>query len=55
MGFAEVLTLIFITLKLTDVISWSWWLVLLPEIVAVGLYVAFTILMVVGYSAAKKF
>ena len=28
--FAPALTLIFITLKLTDVIDWSWWLVLGP-------------------------
>ena len=29
-GFLDVLTLIFITLKLTDVINWSWWAVLSP-------------------------
>lgn len=28
--FLDVLTLIFITLKLTDVINWSWWAVLSP-------------------------
>lgn len=28
--FLEILTLIFITLKLTAVIDWSWWFVLLP-------------------------
>ncbi len=30
MGFFTILALIFITLKLTGVIAWSWWLVLLP-------------------------
>ncbi|CAH9012397.1 hypothetical protein VPHF35G1_0044 [Vibrio phage F35 g1] len=30
LGFFSVITLIFITLKLTEVIDWSWWLVLLP-------------------------
>ena len=30
-GFYGFLTLIFITLKLTDHIDWSWWLVLLPS------------------------
>lgn len=30
LGFFSILTLIFITLKLTEVITWSWWLVLLP-------------------------
>jgi hypothetical protein len=30
MGFFSTLTLIFIVLKLTGVIAWSWWIVLLP-------------------------
>lgn len=30
MGMFETLGLIFIVLKLCDVIDWSWWLVLLP-------------------------
>lgn len=29
-GFLGLLTLIFITLKLTNVINWSWWWVLAP-------------------------
>lgn len=29
-GFLSILTLIFITLKLMNIITWSWWLVLLP-------------------------
>ena len=36
MGFIDIVTLIFIVLKLTGVITWSWWLILLPEI-AVGI------------------
>jgi hypothetical protein len=32
MNFLPALQLIFITLKLTKVINWSWWLVLLPTI-----------------------
>lgn len=35
MGIAEVLTIIFVVLKLTGVISWSWWFVFLPELVSV--------------------
>lgn len=38
MGFTEALTIIFIVLKLLGVISWSWWLVLLPEILAFAVY-----------------
>lgn len=37
MGFTEVLTLIFVVLKLTGVIDWSWWLVFTPSIAA-GLF-----------------
>jgi hypothetical protein len=29
-GFAGLLTILFIALKLTDVITWSWWWVLSP-------------------------
>lgn len=39
MGFTEILTIIFVLLKVFGVISWSWWLVFLPEIIAVVLYV----------------
>lgn len=46
-GFLGVLTLIFITLKLTAVITWSWWLVLLPVyggfVVIAGLMLLFLI------------
>lgn len=51
MGFTEILTLIFIVLKLTGVISWSWWLVCLPEIIAFVLYVV--ICTIAALSATK--
>jgi hypothetical protein len=41
-GFFGLLTLIFITLKLTGYIEWSWWLVLMPLFVPV--IIIFTIL-----------
>ena len=47
MGFCELLTIVFIVLKLVGVISWSWWLVLLPEIIAVLFYVAIIIFRVI--------
>lgn len=40
MGFTEILTIVFIVLKLLGVVSWSWWLVLLPEIIMGVVYVA---------------
>jgi hypothetical protein len=40
-GFFGLLTVLFIGLKLTNVITWSWWLVMLPMYgpVALGLVV----------------
>lgn len=40
MGFTEILTIIFIVLKLLGVITWAWWVCLLPEIIAGVLYCA---------------
>lgn len=49
MGFLEILTLIFITLKLIKVIKWSWLLVLMPEIIAIVIYlIIFTIVIFSG-------
>ena len=39
MGVTEVLTIVFVVLKLLGKIGWSWWLVLLPEIIGLALYV----------------
>lgn len=53
MGILEVLTIVFIVLKLIGTIGWSWWLVLLPEIIAVviyGLWVSF-----IGWITFKNF
>ena len=47
MGFCELLTIVFIVLKLVGVISWSWWLVLLPEIIAVLFYIAIIVFRVI--------
>lgn len=44
MRFTEILTIIFVVCKLLGLITWSWWLVLLPEIIAVSIY----ILVIVG-------
>ncbi len=53
MGFTEILTVVFIALKLIGVIGWSWWLVLLPEIIAVVFYIA-VFLFVVLFSAKQE-
>ena len=54
MGFLEVLTIIFILLKVFGVVSWSWWLVLLPEIIAVALYVIIFVIQVVSFVKISK-
>lgn len=54
MGFAEILTIIFVLLKVFNVITWSWWLVFLPEIIAVGLYIVFFILGILGVNVGAR-
>lgn len=48
-GFSGLLTIAFIILKLCGVINWSWWLVLLPLIISIGLPIAIILLMFLGY------
>ena len=38
MDLATGLTLLFVALKLTNVIAWPWWLVFMPIIAGVGLF-----------------
>jgi len=45
-GFAGLLTILFIGLKLTGYISWSWWWVLSP--LWIGFVLALTILIIIG-------
>ena len=57
MGFTEILTIIFVICKLVGLINWSWWLVLLPEIIAVVFYlIIFAIqifLVIAGFKKLK--
>lgn len=54
MGFTEILTILFIALKLLGVISWSWFYVLLPEIIALVLYIVVFIVGVLGVFDTHK-
>lgn len=54
MGFTELLTVVFITLKLLNVIDWSWWLVLMPEIIAFALYMMAFVLGCMGGSMPRR-
>jgi len=40
-GFTGLLTIVFIVLKLTEVIDWSWWWVISPILISVGLSIIF--------------
>lgn len=52
MGITEVLTIIFVVLKLLGRIDWSWWLVLLPEILAAVWYF---LLLIGAWLAGRRF
>lgn len=49
-GFLGLLGLIFITLKLTGYILWSWWLVLLPLYAGLVLFILMFILVLISES-----
>ena len=36
-AYAHILTIIFVIAKIVGYINWSWWLVLLPSIISIGL------------------
>lgn len=48
MGLCEVLTVLFIALKLLGVINWSWWLVASPMFISLALYVVVFIVIAVS-------
>lgn len=50
LSFLDVLLVVFIALKIAKVISWSWWLVLLPLWIQIGLVI---IIMIVIYIISK--
>lgn len=54
MGFAEVLTIIFVIMKCLNVINWAWWKVFLPEIIAGVLYVIFIVIWLINYNRERK-
>lgn len=37
LGLTHILTIIFVIAKIVGYINWSWWLVLLPSIISIGL------------------
>ena len=53
-GFLGVLTIVFVVLKLTHVINWSWWLVLSPSLLSVAIIIVYAIVVVAINSKTKK-
>lgn len=54
MGFTEILTIVFVLLKVFGIVSWSWWVVFLPEIIAIVLYVFLLIVEIVSTHKTTK-
>jgi hypothetical protein len=52
-GFVGLLTIVFITLKLTDYIDWSWWWVLSPIWISASVVVAFLLVVFAVYAVVK--
>lgn len=44
MGFTELLTIVFITLKLTGHIAWPWLLVLSPSLIGLALFFVLSVI-----------
>lgn len=53
-GFLCILTLIFITLKLTNYIDWSWWWVLAPLWIPLSIVLVFVAVMLAIYVWSNK-
>lgn len=47
-GFVGLLTILFITLKLLDKIDWSWWWVLSPIWISIGLSVLVLLIILIS-------
>jgi hypothetical protein len=54
-GFTGLLTIVFIVLKLTKVIAWSWWWVLSPLWISAGLVITVLLLILIGCAIATLF
>ena len=51
LGISAVLQIVFLILKLTGLIDWSWWLVLVPLWVDIGFGLLFIILALIIYKS----
>ena len=54
MGICEILTVLFIALKLIGIIDWNWFFVVLPEIIAFLFYALIIVLNISFQISARK-
>ena len=54
MGICEILTVLFVAFKLLGIISWNWFFVLLPEIIAFVFYGFIIALQIAGFLWLRK-
>ena len=47
LSLSSILTIIFVIAKLFGVINWSWWLVLLPSLISLGLWVLIIVVVLI--------
>lgn len=52
-GFVGLLTIVFITLKLTNYITWSWWWVLSPMWISLSIVLAICVAVFIFYLVKK--
>jgi len=48
MSYLSGLQLLFIGLKLTNFIAWSWWLVMLPTLTPIGIFIVVAMMVIFG-------
>jgi len=53
-GFAGLLTIVFIVLKLVGVIAWSWWWVLAPLWISFALFVVVLLVVLLILAVVKR-
>lgn len=54
MGVIEILTIIFVALKLAGVITWPWQVIVLPEFVTIVLYINWILLQFYRWRRDRK-
>ena len=47
-GFLGVLQIVFITLKLCNVLQWSWWMVFIPAYISAGLTIVMIVIAIIS-------